>query len=543
MRFRAFYFGIFASLAITPCVAQDAARMDQVIQSYVDSNKFMGAVLVARGDRVLLNKGYGFANLEWKIPNTPDTRFRLGSITKQFTAASVLLLEEQGKLRIEDPIRKYLPDVPEAWSKITIFNLLTHTSGIPNFTALPDYEASKATAISPQQRIARLRDQPLDFDPGTKWAYSNSGYAVLGELIEKMSGVPYAQFVRDNIFTPIGMNDSGYDSNSAIIERRASGYRKEAAGALLNAEYIDMTVPYAAGGLYSTTEDLLKWEIALFSDKVVSAASLTKMITPFMSNYAFGLFVEQRGGHELIWHDGGIDGFGTELHYWPDQRIKVVVLANEESSARTDIAAKLDDLAQGRAVILTSERKEISLSRNLLKPYLGTYQAAAGTRMMVTQEGSQLFSQISGQAKFAIYPESETRFFWKVVDAQADFERDAHGKVHSVVVHQGGNEIQGTRISNFVAAPKAIVLAADTLNTYLGTYELKPGFDLVITRDGTHLAGQATGQPKLALLAESPTIFFSTDVDAKVEFEKDDKGAVTGLVLHQGGMDLRGAKK
>jgi CubicO group peptidase (beta-lactamase class C family) len=337
--------------------------MDQVIQSYVDSNQFMGAVLVARGDQVLLSKGYGFANLEWKIPNTPETKFRLGSITKQFTAASVLLLEERGKLRIHDPIGKYLSDAPEAWSKITIFNLLTHTSGIPNFTALPDYEGSKTIAISPEQRIARLRDQPLDFEPGTKWKYSSSGYVVLGELIEKVSGMRYAQFVRDNIFTPIGMNDSGYDSNAAIIARRASGYRTGEKGALLNAEYIDMSVPFAAGALYSTTGNLLKWEIALFAGKVVSAASLTKMSTPFMSNYAFGIFVEQRGGHKLIWHNGGIDGFSTELRYWPDQRITVVVLANEESSARTDIAAKLDDLAQGRAVSPPSERKELSLPR------------------------------------------------------------------------------------------------------------------------------------------------------------------------------------
>ena len=543
MRFTVLCFAISGCLTITPSVAQDAARMDQVIQSYVDSNQFMGAVLVARGDEVLLSKGYGFANLEWKIPNTPETKFRLGSITKQFTAASVLLLEERGKLRIEDPISKYLPDIPESWSTITIFHLLTHTSGIPNFTSLPDYAGSKGTATSPEQRIARLRDQPLDFDPGTKWAYSNSGYVVLGEIIQEVSGVPYAQFVRDNILTPIGMNDSGYDSNAAIIARRASGYRTGKKGTLLNADYIDMSVPFAAGALYSTTEDLLKWEIELFAGKVVTAASLTKMTTPFMGNYAFGVFVEQRGERKCIWHNGGIDGFSTDLHYWPDQRITVVVLANEESSARTDIAAKLDDLAQGRTVSLPSERKEISLPRNLLRQYVGTYQASDGMRMMVTQEGSHLISQISGQAKVPIYPESRDRFFWKVADAEAEFARDAHGKVKSVVIHQGGNDVQGTRISDSVVTPRAIVLAADALNAYLGTYELKPKFDLVITREGNHLAAQATGQPKLSLLAESPTLFFSTDVDAKVEFVRDEKGTVTGLMLHQGGRDLRGSRK
>jgi CubicO group peptidase (beta-lactamase class C family) len=328
----------------------EIARMDQVIRTYVDSSKFMGSVLVARGDEVLLDKGYGYANLEWKVPNTPETKFRLGSITKQFTAASVLLLEERGALRIEDAVAKYIPDVPTAWRKVTIFNLLTHTSGIPNFTALPDYAGSKGVGISPEQRIAQLRDRPLDFDPGTKWAYSNSGYVVLGEIIEKVSGVPYGQFVRDNIFTPFGMNDSGYDSNSQIIERRASGYRIGAAGPLLNAEYIDMTVPYAAGGLYSTTPDLLKWERALFGGKVITEASLAKMTTPFLSNYAFGLKVEQRRELKVIMHDGNIDGFSTVMHYWPNQRITVVVLANEETTSPADIADKLDDLARGSAV-------------------------------------------------------------------------------------------------------------------------------------------------------------------------------------------------
>jgi CubicO group peptidase (beta-lactamase class C family) len=322
--------------------------MDQVIRTYVDSGKFMGAVLVARGDEILLSKGYGYADLEWKIPNTSETKFRLASITKQFTAASVLLLEERGQLRVEDPVAKYIPDAPKAWSKITIFNLLTHTSGIPNFTALPDYASTKGVGISPEQRIAQLRDRPLDFDPGTKWAYSNSGYVVLGEIIEKVGGVPYGQFVRDNIFTPLGMNDSGYDSNSRIIERRASGYRTEAAGSLLNAEYIDMSIPYAAGGLYSTTQDLLKWERALFGGKILTQASLVKMTTPFLSNYAFGLSVEQQGGLKAIVHTGSIDGFSTVMHYWPDQRITVVVLANEETNSHVDIVEKLDDLARGR---------------------------------------------------------------------------------------------------------------------------------------------------------------------------------------------------
>src|SRR5215831_6006600 len=249
---------VIAIIFGSACFAQtknpvDVPRMEQIIQSYVPK-QFMGTVLVAEDGKVLLDKGYGFANLEWQVPNTPTTKFRLGSITKQFTAASVLLLEERGKLKTDDPVKKYMPDAPVAWDKITIFHLLTHTSGIPNFTGFPDYATRQLQAMTPQQLVDWFRDKPLEFDPGTKWNYSNSGYVLLGYLIEKISGQSYADFVQQNIFTALGMKDSGYDSNSAVIERRAAGYAPGKNGPE-NAGFVNMTVPLSAGALYSTTED------------------------------------------------------------------------------------------------------------------------------------------------------------------------------------------------------------------------------------------------------------------------------------------------
>ena len=220
---------ILALVLTSSCFAQDkipnesVTRMEQIIQANVPK-QFMGTVLVAQDGKVLLDKGYGFANLEWDIPNTPTTKFRLGSITKQFTAASILLLEERGKLKVEDPVKKYMPDAPAAWDKITIFHVLTHTSGIPSFTGFPDYESREAQAMTPEKLVEWFRDKPLEFEPGTKWNYSNSGYVLLGYLIEKISGQSYSDFVQQNIFTPLGMKDSGYDSNSAIIIHRAAGY-------------------------------------------------------------------------------------------------------------------------------------------------------------------------------------------------------------------------------------------------------------------------------------------------------------------------------
>jgi CubicO group peptidase (beta-lactamase class C family) len=338
--FKPFLRTVALVLAATPCLAQDAGQLDQVVDAYVQNKTFMGSVLVARDAAVLLNKGYGSANLEWKVPNTPTTKFRLGSITKQFTAASILLLEERGKLKLEDPIKMYVTDAPSAWDRITIFNLLTHTSGIPNFTNLADYKTLQLADTPLTKTIAMVRDKPLDFFPGEKMSYSNSGYILLGYVIEKVTGDTYERFVRTNIFTPLGMNDSGYDSNSAIIDRRAAGYSPSPDGPI-NAGYIHMSVPHAAGALYSTTEDLLRWERGLFGGKVVSAASVKKMTTPFKNNYALGVVVQTVDGRTVVQHGGGIDGFNTFLAYYPDEKLTVIVLANINGQAPNAIASKL----------------------------------------------------------------------------------------------------------------------------------------------------------------------------------------------------------
>lgn len=432
-------------LQVGAAQAQDnVKRVDEIVQSYVTAKQFMGSVLVAQNGQVLLDKGYGEANLEWQIPDAPEAKFRLGSITKQFTAASILLLEERGKLKTDDVVKKYMPDAPAAWDKITIYNLLTHTSGIPNFTSFPDYRSTEATPTTPEKLVARFRDKPLDFQPGEKWSYSNSGYVLLGYLIEKISGKSYQDFVEENLFKPLGMNDSGYDSNSAIILHRAYGYSRGPNGPV-NAGYIDMTIPFSAGGLYSTTHDLLKWEQGLFGGKVLSAASLKKMTTPYKENYACGLVVQTVNGHPEIEHGGGIEGFNTDLAYYPDDKLTVVVLANLNGGAPEEIATKLAAVVHGDKVVLPSERKEITVSPDILAKYVGTYELAPAFSIVITLEGGQLMEQATNQPKFPIFAESETKFFLKVVDAQIEFIKNDKGDVTALVLHQGGQDIKGVR--------------------------------------------------------------------------------------------------
>jgi CubicO group peptidase (beta-lactamase class C family) len=474
-----FRFTMFLLLA-GPCLAQDAARMDQVIQPFVANHQFMGSVLVARDGQVIYSKGYGFADLEWEVANSPTTKFRLGSVTKQFTAASILLLEERGKLSVDDPVKKYLPGAPAAWDKITLFHLLTHTSGIPSFTSFPDYQKLEPFAATSEQLVARFRDKPLDFEPGEKWQYSNSGYVLLGHLIEKITGDSYEKFVRENIFTPLGMKDSGYDSNSAVIPRRASGY-VFAKNVFENAGFIHMSIPHGAGALYSTTEDLLKWEQGLFGGKLLKAASLQKMTTPFKSNYAFGLQVETAGGHKVIEHGGGIEGFNTQLAYYPDDKLTVVVLANVNGTAPVDIAGKLAAIARGETVKLQSERKEITLDPTVLGRYVGAYQMAPGVNMLITLEDNRLFGQLTGQAALPIFPESETMFFLKAVDAQLEFPKnETQGKASQVTLHQNGRDMTAKRLDD--AESKRLADAAAAFAKRFKDQTPAPGSDAALRK-------------------------------------------------------------
>ena len=417
--------------------AETNPRLTQVIDSYVDNHQFMGSALVAKGDDVVLSQGYGSADLTWNIPNSPSTKFRLGSVTKQFTAACVLLLEERGKWNIHDPLKKFLPDAPAAWDKITIYNLLTHTSGIANFTSFPDYPDSEGKPTTPEKLVARFRDKPLDFEPGSKWSYSNSGYVLLGYLLEKVSGEPYAQFLQENIFTPLGMKDSGYDSNTKVIPQHATGYSPGKDGVEV-AGYIDMTIPFSAGALYSTTQDLLKWERGLFGGKVLAALQMKEMTTPFKGDYGCGLFIANTGGHQEISHGGGIEGFNTDLAYYPTEQMTIIVLANLNGSAPDEIAKQLAAVMHGGKVVLASERNEIKLPVEDLKSYVGVYEVTPTVNMVITLNGDHLETQLGPQPKVPIYAESPTNFFLKVVDAQLEFSKDASGSVTGVTLHQNG---------------------------------------------------------------------------------------------------------
>jgi CubicO group peptidase (beta-lactamase class C family) len=433
---------LFALLVSSSGHAADIpTRLDEIVRSYVADKGSMGSVLVARDGKILLNKGYGSANLEWSVPNTPTTKFGIGSMTKQFTAAAVLLLEERGKLKLDDPIARHI-DAPEAWKDVTFFHLLTHTSGVPHASGFDEEWTSRP--VAPKEQVARLASRPLDFPPGTKRQYSNGAYVVLGHLIEAVSGVSWADFVRANVLKPAGMADSGY-AESEIVPVRAEGYRREGE-TFVRAPFVHPSVDFSAGTLHSTAEDLLRWEIALFGGKVVSRASLDKMTTPAQPETGMGLAISTAPrGHKQIWHNGGMPGYSSHLVYDPEEKLVVVVLSNVKQVAITDaLAATLMNVAHGDTVILPSERKEVRLAPEVLVRYVGTYERVTPTFTLtrtVSLEGDHLVSQAAAGSNKGpvsrLYAESETSFFTRDADLQLQFFLDG-GKPSRVVVSEGG---------------------------------------------------------------------------------------------------------
>jgi CubicO group peptidase (beta-lactamase class C family) len=413
------------------CSAQaSGARAQQLMQTYADDGWFMGSVLIAQNGKVVLSKGYGWADAEWSIPNSPSTRFAIASITKEFTAASILLLEERGKLKTDDLVKKYLPEAPAAWDKITIYNLLTHTSGIPD--AGVEYESG------PPEKML-FHDKPLEFQPGEKWSYSNQGYVVLGYVLESLSGQTYEDFVHDNIFKPLGMNDSGMDSNFTVIPRRASGYSPGENG-IDNAERIYHSA-FAAGGIYSTTEDMLRWEEGLFGGKLLTPVSLHKMTTPFKSDWACGLYVKHVNGHLMAEQSGGAIGFNADVAYYPEEKLAVIVLGNLNTAAILKMTAALADVMHGDPISV-SIPKAIALPREILARYVGTYTFSDGD-FVVTLHGDHLIADYG--SKYRLFPESETKFFIRWWDMNFEFSKNEKGEFTTVTQHFDGKADKGQK--------------------------------------------------------------------------------------------------
>ncbi|MDM9381378.1 serine hydrolase [Chlorogloeopsis sp. ULAP01] len=434
-----------------------AKKMTAYLQACLANRYFMGSVLVASAGEVLLSKGYGMANLEHNVPNTPQTKFRLGSITKQFTATAILQLQEQGLLEVHDSISTYLPDYPNG-EQITIHHLLNHTSGIPNYTEFSNFEQTKKIKVTLDDLIARFSSEPLEFTPGKRYQYTNSGYVVLTKIIEILSGKSYADYLQHHILEPLGMVNSGCDRQEMILPHRASGYIFT--GEIYqNADFVDMSWPSGAGAMYSTIEDLYKWEQGLYTDAVLSEASREMMFTPKVTiraaednkgyYHGYGGIICTHYERKLLYHGGGIDGFSTRIARYPDEQVSIIVLTNIDPAVATPVVAIANDLAAilfGEPYELPKQRQAIALDTAIYDAYVGRYELEPGWVMIVTKECDRIFAQWIGQERVELFPESSTKFFMKLIDAQRTFVVDETGKASHVILHQGGRERVAIRV-------------------------------------------------------------------------------------------------
>lgn len=556
---------LLASLTSSLLAASKAESIDVLVRKYNELRQFNGTVLVADASGVVHKKGYGYANFEWQIPNTPDVRFRLGSITKQFTSMVILQLVAEGKIKLDDRITTHLPDYrKDTGDRVTIAHLLNHTSGIPSYTSMPGFFANEARdPYTPADFVKKWASGDLEWEPGTKWAYNNSGYFLLGAIIEKVTGKTYAEALQERIFAPLGMKASGYDLSAPLIPKRASGYYL-ADGKYFNAPYLDMTIPYAAGSLYSTVEDLYLWDRALYTEKLLKDDLKKQMFTPGLQNYGFGWSIrkmkldDQTTEVEIVRHNGGIHGFSTVLVRVPEKKELVVLLDNTSRGDTLDALASgilsilhgvapaqprkslADELrsVEGNGAAIVARYRELRRQKpdeyDFREPELNTL----GYSLLQTGRAADAVEVF--KLNVEMFPQSSNAY-----DSLGEAYAAAGNKELALTNYRKSLELdpKNTNAREFIARLEKPAPAPDELQypveAFVGRYQLMPGFILSFFVEDGKLLTQATGQPKLSLTRESPTEFAVVGVRARLVFHMGPDGKATAVTLFQGGQEKR----
>lgn len=409
-------------------------KVNEYLTPYIDAGGFSGAILIARNGKILLNRGYGMANHELDIPNTPQTRFHIASISKTFTAAAIMMLEQQGRLNTQDPLARFIPDYPGG-GKITLHNLLTHTSGILNVNDLPDYDEKSRSAHTLDEIIGWFKNKPLDFSPGAKYSYSNSNYNLLAYILEKVSGRGYGEFLGESIFIPLGMEDTGHDGQAGrILKRRASGYVPAGTSGIANAPCRDWTNLTGNGSLYSTVEDLYKWDRALRTEKILNKSSLTKTFSEQVKGVGYGWFVRRSHNRRVTDSNGRTPGFTSYIERFVDDDACIVILSNNYAPVPHLIVKDLAAMLFGEPYRLPEPMKPVQVEPMVLDQLVGRYQFGSDfynpdAVVSVERNGNDLVLKWSETSRSPLMPISETEFLQRDFWARIIFARNASGAV------------------------------------------------------------------------------------------------------------------
>lgn len=423
-----------------------ATLLDSVVKLYTQQKQFNGSVLVAQRGRVLLEKGYGYKDASAKTAPDGASLYQYGSVTKQFTSALVMHLQEKGKLNIQDKLSKYFPGLPFADS-VTLYHLLTHSSGIYNYTQDRTFMQNETTRpISQERMLALFRNHPLEFTPGSKFSYSNSGYVLLGYIIEKASGIPYEKLMRQVVFQPLGMTTAGFDFAHNSSSDRTVGYNSIGDDNFDRAAIVDSSVSYAAGALYGSVRDLYAWHQALEGGKLLSAASWKQVYTPLHSHYAFGWEVDSLYGKPVVHHNGGIFGYTSTIKRFPQDDVVVIVLSNNGSPKVEEIADDLAGAVFGQPVKGPKETAAAQLPEDKLKEYVGEYEGTPGPVIVFRIENGVLKAKPTDEPEVTLVPEGESTFVIQPENIRVEFQRDGSGAVAGFSFSQGGNAMKAKKI-------------------------------------------------------------------------------------------------
>jgi CubicO group peptidase (beta-lactamase class C family) len=431
------------------------SKIDAVVSSTYSSKEPGISVLVAKDRKAIYSKAFGKSNLELNTPLETNSVFQIGSITKQFTAISILMLEEQGKLSVEDKIGKYISEYAEIGKDITIHHLLNHTSGIKNRTPVGDKGFISKTNMSPTELIAYFKDEPLEFKPGERFKYSNAGYILLGRIIEIVSGQPYSDFIEQNIFDKIGMKNSSCGDMKQVIPNLTKGYIIEQ-NDFVKSDYINLSLAYSAGAILSTTEDLLKWQNALLSNTLLKASSIKQAMTPTLLNsgkrvpYGYGFRFSKLGNSPVIAHTGSTKGFTSIALFLPKEKLYITALTNcnckNVNNVAKQVAELFVNLPDNKITEVENnqpERKSIDVPSEILSDYTGTYEVKPNVNLTIGLDNTnQLYLLAPGQTKkVELFAETQNHFFVKIVDAEITFNTNEKGKVISLTMNQSGRKI------------------------------------------------------------------------------------------------------
>ncbi|UIR56658.1 serine hydrolase [Sphingobacterium sp. SRCM116780] len=527
---------IFSILA--PAITLGQANnylFDSLATDELPKNSPGTVIYISRGDQLLYKKAFGKANIELDVDMKTEDVFRLGSITKQFTACAILKLMEQGKLSLTDDIHKYIPDFPQKNEAISIEALLTHTSGVINYTGLPSFtEELKRKNLSPKQLVDLFKDEPLEYKPGTDYKYSNSGYILLGYIIEKVTGKPYGEYIEETIFKALGMNNSYYDSPTKLIDGRVSGYTQRN-GHYQNSDYLNMTLPYAAGSLAANPADIQKWYSALYNGQFLQPESLKKAYSSYrlsngrLTGYGYGWEIGNVQGSASVKHVGVVNGFFTYVAYLPEENLLISIFRNCDSPTDLDIlASKMLAVALGKPY----DYKPITMTDAKLETYQGVYKLENGGEYTIRlQDGNLMYYNLGG-LRTRLIPYEKDHFVLDNSLTIFNFNKDSFGRINGFTIKGTGLPNKGNRKNIKVVAQKKIRIPFKLLQRYIGRYQFNPGPIFEVVTDNNKLFGQV-GNDRKELVPFAEHEFFARDLDASIIFNVDAKGNVISLTKIQ----------